>query len=193
MRVHPSPKSWRRRLRLSVRALMVVVLITGGGLGWVIHRARVQRESVAAIKRAGGYVAYDWQQVKGSIHRDKKPGCPEWIVGLLGDDYFGHVVWVILFRRGSDLEMIHVGKLSRVEDLDLDDSSVTDAGLIHLKGLTRLERLYLRGTKVTDAGLEHLKKLSGHPSIHLGWDKGRISDAALEELQKALPNAQVSR
>ena len=112
---------------------------------------------------------------------------------LLGDDYFGHVVWVILFREGADTEMIHVGKLSRVEELDLDDSSVTDAGLVHLKGLPRLERLFLRGTKVTDAGLEHLKKLSGHPSLHLGWDKARISDSAVEELQKALPNAQVSR
>jgi hypothetical protein len=28
---------------------MVLVLIIGGGLGWVIHRARVQREAVAAI------------------------------------------------------------------------------------------------------------------------------------------------
>jgi internalin A len=172
---------------------MVVVLITGCGLGWVIHRARVQREAVVAIKKAGGHVAYDWQQVKGSIHRDRKPPYPEWLVDTLGDDYFGHVVWVILFRGGSDTEMIHVGKLSRVELLDLDGSSVTDAGLIHLKGLPSLERLLLRDTKVTDAGLEHLKKLTGHPSIHLGWDKARISDAAVEELQKALPNAQVSR
>ena len=136
-----------------------------------------RREAVAAIKRAGGYVAYDWQRTKiprgigDSVQRDKKPPYPEWLVRLLGHDYFGHVVWVILFREGADTEMIHVGKLSWVEMLDLDDSSVTDAGLVHLKGLTRLERLMLRGTKVTDAGLEHLKKLSGHPSIHLGWDR----------------------
>jgi internalin A len=193
MRDHPSPKSCRGRMRLSVRALMVIVLITGGGLGWVVHRARVQRDAVAAIERTGGYVAYDWQRVQDTVSRDKKPGYPEWIVRLLGMDYFGHVVWVGLFHRGSDLEMIHVGKLSRLEILDLDESAVTDAGLIHLKGLTRLKRLDLRAAKVTDAGLEHLKKLSGHPSIHLGWNKVRISDAALEELQKALPNAHVSR
>jgi hypothetical protein len=190
---HPSPKSWRRWLRLSVRDLMVVVLVTGGGLGWLIHSARVQREAVAAIERVRGYVAYDWQQVGTSIHRDKRPGYPEWIVGLLGKDYFGHVVWVGLGPRGSDLEMIHVGKLSRLEDLDLDDSSVTDAGLIHLKGLNHLKWVFLRGTKVTDAGLEHLRKLGGHPSIHLGWDKARISDTAVTALQKALPNAHVSR
>jgi hypothetical protein len=53
----PSPHAWRRRLRLSVRGLMVVVLVTGGGLGWVIHRAQVQRDAVAAIKHAGGECA----------------------------------------------------------------------------------------------------------------------------------------
>jgi hypothetical protein len=54
------PTLWRRRLRLSVRALMVVVLITGGGLGWLMYRARVQRDAVAAIRRAGGLTYYDW-------------------------------------------------------------------------------------------------------------------------------------
>ena len=75
MRDHPSPKSWRHLLRLSVRALMVLVLITGGGLGWVIHRARVQREAVAAILRAGGSVMYEHQlrpRIRG------KPWWPSW-------------------------------------------------------------------------------------------------------------------
>ncbi len=35
----PPADSWRRGLRLSVRALMVVVLVTGGGIGWVMYRA----------------------------------------------------------------------------------------------------------------------------------------------------------
>ena len=48
----PSPEAWRRRLRISVRGLMALVLIVGGGLGWVIHRAHVQRDAVAAIQSA---------------------------------------------------------------------------------------------------------------------------------------------
>ena len=43
----PSSDTWRRRLRISVRGLMALVLIVGGGLGWVIHRAHVQRDAVA--------------------------------------------------------------------------------------------------------------------------------------------------
>jgi hypothetical protein len=58
----PSPHSWRRRLRISVRGLMVIVLITGGVLGWVIHRTHVQRDAVAAIRRAGGNIRYDWEE-----------------------------------------------------------------------------------------------------------------------------------
>ena len=39
------PISWRRKLplRMSVRALMLVVLIVAGLLGWVVHLAHVQR------------------------------------------------------------------------------------------------------------------------------------------------------
>jgi hypothetical protein len=68
-----SPKSWRHRLRLSVRAMMLLVLFFGGGLGWIIHRAKLQRDAVAAIRHAGGYVAYDWEHV----HR------PSWLEKLV--------------------------------------------------------------------------------------------------------------
>ena len=49
----------RQCFHMSVRVLMVLVLVFGGGFGWVVHRARVQREAVAAIERAGGAVGYD--------------------------------------------------------------------------------------------------------------------------------------
>ena len=43
---------YRPSLRLSVRALMVVVLLGGGLLGWAMHRTRVRREALAAIQHA---------------------------------------------------------------------------------------------------------------------------------------------
>jgi internalin A len=187
--IHP----WRRYLHFSLSSLLLLVLVIGVWLGWKVHRAHVQRDAVVAIKRTGGWVAYDWQRSMGFIQRDKKAKYPGWLVDLLGVDYFGNVVWAGFGLQGSDSEMVHVGKLRQLESLELDNSSVTDAGLIHLKGLTRLEWLALRGTKVTDAGLEHLKELGGQPSISLGWDKARVSDAAIQELQKAMPKAEISR
>jgi hypothetical protein len=52
-----SPKAWRRRLRISVRGLIVLVLIIGAELGWIVQGARIQREAVAAIRRDGGVVS----------------------------------------------------------------------------------------------------------------------------------------
>jgi spermidine synthase len=45
---------WLRRLRFSLRGLIVLVLVIGGGMGWMVHTARdarVQRATVAAIKQ----------------------------------------------------------------------------------------------------------------------------------------------
>ena len=67
----PSQKIWRRWLRLSVRGLMILVLILGGGLGWIVHRAKTQRVAVAAIEKAGGWVRYDWESGKFTF-------LPEW-------------------------------------------------------------------------------------------------------------------
>ena len=52
-------RPWRRYPRFSVRGLISVVLLIGIGLDWWIHRARVQRDAVAAIRRAHGSVRYN--------------------------------------------------------------------------------------------------------------------------------------
>ena len=57
----PLGTSRRRWLRISVRGLIILVLVIGGWLGWAVHNARIQREAVAAVERAGGEVMYDWQ------------------------------------------------------------------------------------------------------------------------------------
>jgi hypothetical protein len=69
----PLPSTQRPWLRLSVRGLIVLVLVTGGWLGWIVHRARVQREAVVAIERAGGMVWYDWQWKNGSDIPNGRP------------------------------------------------------------------------------------------------------------------------
>jgi hypothetical protein len=43
-------RPWRRHLRFSVRGLIVLVLVTGGWLGWVARGARIQREAVSAAR-----------------------------------------------------------------------------------------------------------------------------------------------
>lgn len=48
-------------VRFSLRVMMILVLVVGGGLGWIVRHARIQREALAGVKRAGGTAWYDWQ------------------------------------------------------------------------------------------------------------------------------------
>jgi hypothetical protein len=91
----PTSKTSRKRLRMSVRALMMSVLVLGGGLGWIVHEAQVQREAVAAIrKRAGGNALYDWQLVDDEIVRSRGSWWPRWIMNRVGPDYLSSVGYV---------------------------------------------------------------------------------------------------
>ena len=73
----------RKRLRLSLGAMMIIVLGIGGVLGWVANRAHVQRDAVAAIttprRNTRGSVYYDWQFVAGQGDKVAKPRGPKWI------------------------------------------------------------------------------------------------------------------
>ena len=54
----------------------------------------------------------------------------------------------------------HIGGLTELRALILDDTQIDDEGMKHLASLTNLERLYLFRTYIGNDGLEHLKGLS---------------------------------
>jgi hypothetical protein len=59
----------------------------------------------------------------------------------------------------SDSALAHVGRMKNLKKLMLISlPQVTDAGLVHLHGLTKLEDLVIRRTGVTEAGLEQFFK-----------------------------------
>jgi internalin A len=185
------PPRRRKRFGLSLRVLMVLVLLLGGGMGWYAYRARVQREAVAAIEAAGGKVYYDleWEyRDLGPILRfyrtlrPRKPRWPKWLVERVGPDYLGRVIGVEFLQSPSnqadDALMARIGRLSALEDLSFagfdvknmrykGQCQVTDAGLAHLRGLVRLRRLQLGGTSIKGPGLIHLSGLEGLRSLEL--------------------------
>ena len=147
-------RPWRRFLRFSVRGLIVLVLVIGGLLGWIVRSARIQREAVAAIQKAGGGVTYDWEWTNGKSVLGGKPRAPGWLVDLVGVDYFGHVTMAGLSppSNATNATLAAVGRLTQLEFLVLVESCADDAGLVQLKGLTKLRLLFLVHTRVTDAG-----------------------------------------
>ena len=70
-------RPWRRFLRVSVRGLIVLVLVIGGGLGWLVRSCpHPCREAAEAIKHAWGSVSYDWEYSDGNLISGGKPWGP---------------------------------------------------------------------------------------------------------------------
>ena len=149
----PVAHRWWSILRLLMQVLAVLVVAIGGWIGWIVYTAKVQHDAVAAIEKAGGLVAYDWELRDGPLLPTPKPEWLKWLVDHLGADCFGTVHSVDLRSKGSDAVLAYVGKLGLLENLTASGPSITDSGLVHLKRLTHLQRLNLGSTAVTDAGL----------------------------------------
>jgi hypothetical protein len=179
-------RPWRRFLRFSVRGLIIFVVVLGAGLGWIVRQAHIQRDAVAAIRKAGGRVSYNWEWDPGKSIQAGRPWAPSWLVDLIGVDFFGHVTSVDLTGSSmtTDAMLAEVGRLNQLQQLSVH-TSVTDAGLVHLKGLTNLSSLGVAGTQVTDAGLMHLKGLTNLSLLFLGGT--RVTDAGMNELKRTLP------
>jgi hypothetical protein len=169
----------RRRLSISLRGLILLVLGLGCLLGWTVRRSRLQSEAVAAIKRAGGYVEY-------ASRPEGKPDAPplwrRWLIDHLGIDYLDRVVWVRGAGAGfDDTTMIHVSRLEYLEHLGLSLSpNVTDAGLLHLAGLSRLRHLDLDLDGVRGPGLAALGGMSELETLRVG--RMKIADADFAHL-----------
>jgi Leucine Rich repeat len=179
----PTTRRWWNYMRFTVRGLIVLVLLIGGWLGWVVRSTRIQREAVAAIRNGEGDVRYDWEWSNGVYNPAGKPWAPQWLVGLIGVDFFGHVNAVWLNVSATDAAMVEVGRLTRVQALNLDGTHISDAGLVHLKGLTELAKLELSGTQITDAGLAHLNLRGLSELAKLDLRGTQVSDVGLAHLK----------
>ncbi len=83
--------------------------------------------------------------------------------------------------QATDVGLSYLVDLTRLRVLDLGLTGVTDAGLRRLEPLTRLEFLWVDGTRVTGVGLRFLKPMTG--LRHLGLANTYIGDDALEYLR----------
>ncbi len=174
-------RSWPRYVRFSVRGLMVLVLMSAVWLGWLVRSARIQRETVTAIERAGGSAGYDLGWTDDRLLQKRGSWAPTWLVDVLGVDYFVSVVDLAFSGTCTDRELGRAGSLSRLEQLSLARSRISDAGLAHLRGLAHLSWLNLCDTKITDAGLVHLEGLTTLEGLDLSFTP--VTDAGLAHLK----------
>ncbi len=164
-----------KRPRLTLGAMMIVVLGIGGVLGWVVHRAHVQRDAVAAIttsrRNTRGHVSYDWQFVGSKYDKDARPRGPKWLRDALGPDVFDTVVSVDIESDNVDDELLgNVGKLHGVERVNIRGHAapdVTPAGMAQLRTLSRLKDLSVRGFPDSHGFVAALKGKTGLQQIWL--------------------------
>ena len=177
------PKKPRRRwYQYRLRTLLVVVLLASIGMSWFavkMQQARRQEEAVAAVRKLGARVTYNYQE--GDPYAD--PPTPVWLRRLLGDDFFFAVTGVLLdHHQVTDTEVARLKGLTQLQRLNLDYTTVKGPGLEHLKGLTRLQMLSVYRSQVTDAGLKHLNGMKQLESLDL--TETRVTDVGLEHLKE---------
>lgn len=176
----PAP-SRRRRLRLSVRAMLGLIVVVAVGLGWWANSARRQQAAVAAIRAytPQAYVAYDdgyrmneLGTLVGSSNAPPDPWDPiAWLERRLGRDYF-HTVVQVGFGAGQRSSPAH-----------------RDAAVAATARLRGLRRLFL-GMDVADADLAHLQHHGHLTELVIAAPSPRLTDAGLRTVGR-LSNLEV--
>ncbi len=175
----------RKWFVLSLRSAMLLVLLSGLWMGWRVNRANDQRRAVAAIRRAGGGISYDYQfsVSKGYRNLNGRPWASAWLRNWLGDEFFQEVTSVQFINRPvTDLDLAPLARLDRLEEFHISGAPITDAGLKHVANLKELRILSLWETPgITDAGLAYLTALT--KLQHLNLYRCEITDAGLVHLR----------
>ena len=171
--------NWRRLFQFRLRTLLILTTIIAVLLGWWSHKARQQREAVAALNKAA-LICYDFEKKWGE--QSQVPFWPAWLVDALGVDYFANVEAIGVFdKQITDDWLSHLKGVPLLQRLVLNNTQISDAGLEHLNGMTALQVLDLRNTQATDAGLKHLEGLTALQWLWL--DNTQVTDAGLEHLK----------
>lgn len=184
----------RLRIRLSVGAMMALVLVFGLWLGRRVELARQQRRAVEAVRARGGWVHYDHEFVNDKLTPNRQPWAPAWLGRAVGDEFFRQVRYAsfiddnvtgTLYNNRDynplDEVLALLSTQKGLRHLYLQKHQATDGGLAGLRGLTRLEDLYIRDAyDVSDAGMAHLEGLGNLKSISIYGSK--VTDAGLLRL-----------
>jgi len=162
---------------------MVLVLILGGGTGWIVQRARTQRDAVHAIQRASGSVRYDWQWKSRKLDRNAVPPGPKWFRNAIGPDLLDSVAFVGLHgQNANDAVMAHVGALRGLKGFNLQGEfppALTSAGMAQIGKLSHLERIVVQGMSNSHGFLPYL------------WDKPWLRDVWLQ--RASITDAEMTR
>jgi hypothetical protein len=166
--------SWRFQFNLRLLlTLTVVMAIPASWLAVEMKKASEQRKAIDAAS----FGIYESKGIQGS-----EPEEPEWLLRLLGKDFFLNVIDLYFGHQGiTDANLKSLEGLDGLQQLDLSYNEITDTGITYLNGLAQLQSLSLECTAVADVGLRHLRGLTNLQKLKLMNTK--LTDSGLQHLQ----------
>jgi len=193
-RMNRENKAKGRWKTISLRGLLLLVLVIALCLGWIVHKAREQREAVAALQKFGGFVHYDWEFALGPVKVPRgnsiwipswgkftpagKPRAPYWMRRGVGDEYFQSIAHVSLYvdiKKGfADSTWVNMGP--------------ADDALRKLTTQKSVRTLQIGGQQVTDENLSYVGQMTGLEELSISWafhltDKGFLQLSGLKRLR----------
>jgi Leucine Rich repeat len=198
----------RRLFRFRLLTLLVLVSIYALWLGFVSHKAGLQRDAVSALRNRGFGVAYDYQMPSlWNPQIQATPFGPKWLHDVIGDDYFQSVAFVTSGNPVTKEDMTHIAAFPELErlilwdcptitgedlqgfphfsklvTLALSNSSLTDNDLAQLPKLDTIMSLKIEGAQITDEGLKHLSRFTSLTGLELQGNN--VTGAGLVDLRK---------
>jgi hypothetical protein len=131
-------------------------------------------------------------QAHGQVHTLK--GGPNWLRTRLGDERmkpFDRVSQIFAHAEFGDDDAQHLAHLPELEYAYLCESQITDAGMADIGRVTHLQALLLDRTSVSDDGIRLLIGLSNLRFLSVG--ETQATGAGVAELQRALPKLTIER
>lgn len=186
----PARPWWHRfAIRLSVRALLALVLAVGI-VAWLLVAPGFERHrATGLIRRHNGTYLHDYQfsPLSGYAKNPRSP-YPAWARKALTDDHFHDVT--LVFIQSPDFDDEDLGRLrplDRVDTMRLDRAAISADGLKRFRDFPRLRQLYLNGCNITDAAIENLGDEVLSRLVFLGLQDTPVSQAKVDELRERHP------
>jgi hypothetical protein len=137
-----------RRFRLGAMlwAAVAVTLLCAAGVSYL--RKLNERRLVAAIKKSGDasvWYDYEWREPGGLVGGQPHPIAPAWIRRVLGDDFFGHPIFVRSFPETPDGLLRVIGQLPSLTGVDLSGLAAASEPFKATSTLPQLHWLELSG------------------------------------------------
>ncbi len=74
------------KLAIAIGAVSAVLL---AWFGYLVGQAHMQEQTIASLRAQGIFITYDYEfDREGNYHFDAKPRIPNWLLELLGRDFF---------------------------------------------------------------------------------------------------------